>query len=404
VDTSAVLAKLVADADKYLRPAGLATYSPKLARALELLKESVGAEGSDYKNQFVYSAYRELEGLGIFGAILEANGFQQYRLIEEGGVFKEDPAMDPAKPAFAFYTGLEEPVQREIMRYIFNEDYRGLDSEYPQHSKSIRESILKRGNKKLLCVLMATSSGAEGINLMNVRHIHILEPHWNPARHDQVVGRGIRLCSHATRQRLEEGNIIKEPVPQEERTIRISFYVTVFSEKQMTTTEGFNIVPIRRADTREKRYDAPDIPGARPPEAFMSSDEFLYEISYEKSRITASITRLLKQAAVDCEIHRKLHSKEQPVIQCMRFDTTVKGEDLAYRPSIKDDELDVSYLRNQMKRKRRLQRVKIKEFVILVDPDTREVFDEPAFGDAQRLLPLGTLDRDRITFFTLSRS
>lgn len=400
VDKSAALAKLVADPDKYLRPAGLAIYSPKLARALELVKESLG-EAGNYRNQFVYSAYRELEGLGIFGAILQANGFQQYRLIEENGVYNEDPSMDPEKPAFAFYTGLETQAEREIMRYIFNEDYRGLEVEYPRHSKGIRESILKRGNKKILCVLMATSSGAEGINLMNVRHIHILEPHWNPARHDQVIGRGIRLCSHASRQRLEEGNIIKEPVPQEERTIRISFYVTVFSEKQMTTTEGFNIVPIRRADTREKRYDAPDVPGARPPEAFMSSDEFLYEISYEKSRITASITRLLKQAAVDCEIHRKLHSKEQPVLQCMRFDTAVKGEDLAYHPSIKDDELDVTYLRNQMKRKRRLQRVKVKEFVVLVDPDTHEVFDEPAFGDAQRLLPIGTLERDRITFFTI---
>jgi hypothetical protein len=133
----------------------------------------------------------------------------------------------------------------------------------------------------------------------------------------------------------------------------------------------------------------------------MSSDEFLYEISYEKSRITAGITRLLKQAAVDCEIHRKLHSKEQPVLQCMRFDSTVKGEDLAYHASIRDDELDVAFLRNQMKRKRRLQRVKIKGFVFLVDPDTRQVYDEPAFEDGQRLLQLGTVEKDRIKFFTV---
>ena len=149
---------------------------------------------------------------------------------------------------------------------------------------------------------MGTAAAAEGLNLMNVRHIHITEPHWNPARHDQVIGRGIRLCSHATRQKLEDGNIIKEPVPVEERTIAISFYVTVFSEAQKTTSVGFNIVPIRRTDTRQKFYNAPDVPGARPPEDFMSSDEFLYEISYEKSRITSGITRLLKQAAVDCEI------------------------------------------------------------------------------------------------------
>ena len=400
VDKSAVLAKLVANPDRYLRPAGLDVFSPKLKRMLERVKENVGTD--DFRNQFIYSTYRELEGLGIFGAILEANGFQKYRLIQDGGLYKEDPTMDPTKPAFAFYTGDEDAEYREICRYIFNEDYKGLDTEFSRHSQSIRESILKRGNKKLLCILMGTAAAAEGLNLMNVRHIHITEPHWNPARHDQVIGRGIRLCSHATRQKLEDGNIIKEPVPVEERTIAISFYVTVFSEAQKTTSVGFNIVPIRRTDTRQKFYNAPDVPGARPPEDFMSSDEFLYEISYEKSRITSGITRLLKQAAVDCEIHRKLHSKEQPVLQCMRFDSTVKGEDAAYHPNIKDDELDVTFLRNQMKRRRRLQRVDIKGFVLLIDRDTLEVFDASAFEDAQRLIPLGTLSADRITWFTVS--
>jgi len=133
----------------------------------------------------------------------------------------------------------------------------------------------------------------------------------------------------------------------------------------------------------------------------MSSDEFLYEISYEKSRITSGISRLLKQAAVDCEIHRKLHSKEKPVLQCMRFDSTTKGEDLAFRSNIKDEELDVTYLRNQIKRKRRLQRIKIKDFLFLIDADTREVFDASAFEDANRLLRLGELQKDRISFFTL---
>jgi hypothetical protein len=397
VDKSKILARLVADPDRYLRPAGLDIYSPKLKRVLERIRENVGTD--DFRNQFVYSTYRELEGLGILGAILEANGFQKYRLVQESGMYKEDPTMDPAKPAFAFYSGEEDAEYREICRYVFNEDYKGLDTEFPRHSQSIRESIIKRGNKKLLCILMGTAAAAEGLNLMNVRHIHIVEPHWNPARHDQVIGRGIRLCSHASRQRLADGNIIKEPVPVEERTIAISFYVSVFSPAQASSTSGFNIVPIRRADTLPKRYDSPDEPGARPPEAFMSSDEFLYNLSYEKSRITAGITRLLKQAAVDCEIHRKLHSKEQPVLQCMRFDSTVKGEDLAYHPNIKDDELDVTFLRNQMKRKRRLQRVDIKGFLLLVDKDTLEVFDASAFEDVQRLLPLGTLAADRITWF-----
>lgn len=401
IDKTKILGLLLENPDRYLRDAGLATFSPKMRRILAVLRESVGASPA-FRNQFVYSQYRELEGLGIFGAILESNGFQRYKLILKDGVYSEDPSLDPVKPAYAFYSGEESRDEREVMRYVFNEDWKGLTTEFPRHAEQIIASTLKREGRKILCILMATSSGAEGINLMNVRHIHIMEPYWNPARHDQVVGRGIRLCSHATHQKIDAAGLItKEPVPQEERTIRISFYVATFTKDQETTTTGFNIVPIRRADTLPKRYDTVDIPGARAPEAFMSSDEFLYEISYEKSRITSGISKLLKQAAVDCEIHRKLHSKEKPVLQCMRFDSTTKGEDLAFRSNIKNDDLDITFLKNQTKRKRRLQRVKVKDFVFLIDADTREVFDNSAFEDVNRLLKLGDLQKDRISFFTI---
>jgi hypothetical protein len=391
-----ILAKLRENPDKYLRDEGLATFSPKMRKLLANVRATTG--GDNFKNQFVYSQYLKLEGLGIFAAILDANGYQRYRLVKEGGKYREAPDMDPAKPAYSFYTGGIDKDELGITLAMFNEDYRTLQSVYPEHSTTMKESILKRGGKKLLCILMATSSGAEGINLKNVRHLHIMEPHWNPARHDQVIGRGIRLCSHATRQVLSEGSIAIETVAPEDRTIRISFYVSVFSAAQAASNTAFNIVPIRRADSGQKKYDAPE--GSRAPEAFMSSDEFLYEVSYEKERITAGITRLIKQAAVDCEVHRKLHSREKPVLQCMRFDSTSKGEDLAFNPNMKDDERDASYLKNMMKRSRRLQKVKIKDFLFLVDPDTQEVFDESAFGDKQRLLKLGTLKSDRIEFFT----
>jgi superfamily II DNA or RNA helicase len=386
---STILAKLVAEPSKYFSKEGLSIYSPKMLRALTLIQESSPG------NQFVYSQFRELEGLGLFAEVLKANGFQEYKLVKEDGKYKQDPTLDPSKQAFAFYTGKEDSDEREIMRMIFNEDYRSLNQNYPQHAQSLRESI---AGKRVLSILMATSSGAEGINLKNVRHIHIIEPHWNPARHLQVVGRGIRLCSHATRDILDaEGRISTEIVPLEERTVRISFYMSVFTQEQSITTD-LNGVPIRRADTRPKLYDAKISAGAAAPTAFMSSDEFLYEISYEKSRISDGISRLLKQAAVDCEIHRKLHSRGQPVLQCMRFDTAISNEDLAFHPSIKQDQLDASVLRNQIKRRRRLQKMKIKSILFVVDVDSNEVFDADSFLDGQRLLRLGIKEADRIQF------
>ena len=43
---------------------------------------------------------------------------------------------------------------------------------------------------------MITASGAEGINLKNVRYVHLLEPYWHPVRLAQVIGRARRIRSH----------------------------------------------------------------------------------------------------------------------------------------------------------------------------------------------------------------
>jgi hypothetical protein len=361
VDKPAILEKLKANPERYLSAKALEILSPKFLRALKLIQESMGE--AEYRNQFVYSQYRELEGLGVFSAILEANGWQPYKIVKTNGQWVEGE-MDPAKPAYTMYTGKESAEERELTRQIFNNKF---ESSFPG---SLKTSVEARG-KKILCLLMASSSGAEGITLANVRHVHILEPHWTPARHDQVIGRAIRICSHAT-------------LPVEERTVRISFYVSVFTEEQAKSNEFPNITPIRRADTTMKRYE-----GGGPVETFMSADEYLYEVAFEKNQINQKIGLLLKQSAVDCEIHRKLHSKEKPVISCMRFDSTITGEDLAFKPSVKSEDLDSTYLRNMERKTRRLQKVVIKGILFLIDPLTTEVFDGVAFEDNNRLIPVG---------------
>lgn len=365
VDKSEILEKIKASPERYLTEQALQTYSPKMLKLLQNIRESIGT-GEIYRTQLLYSTFRNLEGLGVFSAILSANGWQEYKITKEANQWVEDPALDPEKPAYAFFTGKEDMEQREYMRQIFNAKY---SDDFPP---SLKASVESKPKKKL-CLLMITAAGAEGITLANVRHVHIMEPHWNPARHDQIIGRAIRICSHAS-------------LPQEERTVRVSFYLSVFTEAQSKSTEtANNVVLVRRNDTAVKRYEG------EPVEAFMSTDEYLYEKTYEKEVTNKKISLLLKQAAVDCEIHRKLHSRETPVISCMRFDTTITGEDLAFKPDLKTNDLDESYLRNMQRKRRRLQKVQIKQMVFLLDPDTKEVFDGPAFEDDNRLLKLGQM-------------
>ena len=209
-----------------------------------------------------------------------------------------------------------------------------------------------------------------------------MEPYWTPGRIEQVIGRAIRLRSHIE-------------LPEDEQNVTVKLYMTVFSKEQSIVAEGANIVMVRRADMVMKRYE-----GDEPKEVFMSTDEFLYEMAYEKSRIIKSITAVLKQAAVDCEIHRTLHTKNEPTIQCMRFDTTVTAEDLAYRPKYMTDEKDALYTKNLVKRGRTLQRISVKGIFMIMDTVSREIFDHGAFEDNNRLIQIGELvGTNKITFF-----
>ena len=362
-----ILAALKASPEKYLTKEALKIYSPKMLEILTDLLKNIG----DMKNQFIYSQYLSLEGLGVFAAVLEHNGFQQYKIKKSAAGWEEDPEMKKGVPAYAMFVGGNEE-ERELYRQIFNESY---NDTFPQ---TLKDSI----KEHKLCVFMASKAGAEGITLANVRNVYIMEPYWNPARIDQVIGRAIRICSHAK-------------LPVNDRTVTVKLYMSVFTKEQATKTEG-TIVPIRRNDTVLKRYE-----GDTPQEVFMSSDEFLYEVAFEKSRIIKQISHLLKQSAVDCEIHRKLHAKEKPVIQCMRFDTNITPDEMGYKPAVLTNERDTLYLKNVQRKTRTLQRVTVKGIYMVVDRDTNEVFDAIAFDDSERLLLIGKIvPPNQIRFFT----
>lgn len=380
LENTEIFEKMKKTPEKYFSDKALKQYSPKFLQMLKDVKDAVG-EPEKLNNIFIYSQYLQLQGLNIFSAILEQNGFQEYKIVKKDDQWIEDPELKPGVPGFVFYDGTNKDT-RDLYRQIFNgPDTNGrYESGFPP---SLQDSI----KEKKLCVFMGTKAAAEGIDLKLVRNVFITEPHWNPVRIEQAIGRAIRICSHA-----------KLPIP--DRTVKVKIYLTVFSPEQTTTQEAPNITVIRRNDMDVRRYEG----DAK--EVFMTSDEYLYEIIYRKSRIIKSIAHLLKQAAIDCEIHRKLHSKEQPVIQCMRFDTTASSEDLAFRSNIKQDETDSLYMRNVQRKARRLQKIRVKGIVLLIDPDTNEIFDLPSFDDTKRLIKLGTrVAPGEIRFFTpVSRS
>jgi len=61
-------------------------------------------------------------------------------------------------------------------------------------------------NGELVKVVLMTPVAGEGLNFMNIREIHLLESWYHFNRVDQIIGRGIRNCSHKNLP-LEERNV-----------------------------------------------------------------------------------------------------------------------------------------------------------------------------------------------------
>ena len=61
-------------------------------------------------------------------------------------------------------------------------------------SQRVRESINHISNikgTKFKAILMG-AVGAEGLNLENIRQVHVMEPYWHEIRIEQVIGRAQR--------------------------------------------------------------------------------------------------------------------------------------------------------------------------------------------------------------------
>jgi SNF2 family DNA or RNA helicase len=89
---------------------------------------------------------------------------------------------------------------------------------YGGQTEEKRNRIIDNYNKGLIDVLMITSAGSESLDLKNTRAIHIMEPHWNESKINQIIGRAIRYDSHIG-------------LPESERNVLIIKWISVFGYK-----------------------------------------------------------------------------------------------------------------------------------------------------------------------------
>ena len=275
-------------------------YSPKFLKMLQNISspENKGLH-------LIYSQFRSLEGIGMFSLVLNANGFAQFKIKKEGENWVMDIAPeDEDKPTYALYTGTEDADEKEIVRNIFNSDFSSTPENIKQYlERKKKTKTLSNMYGEFVRVFMITASGSEGINLRNVRFVHIMEPYWNGVRVEQVIGRAQRICSH-------------EDLPEDEKTVQVFEYLSVFSAAQK---EKLN-KELKSTDSGK------------------TTDQALFDISKKKEQISRELLNAVKTTSIDCKVHKGT--------KCFEFLGTPDSSAFSYVPNIELDETEKEMVAN----------------------------------------------------------
>lgn len=206
----------------------LKNYSIKFYHILRKLKQSEGP-------CFVYSNFKTYGGIDCFVRVLKKHGWKDFKKYGEG------------KKRFALWSGNETIEYKSLVKSTFNQP--------------------KNHNGSKLHLILGSPSIKEGVTLKRLNQMHILEPYWNLSRMLQIIGRGVRYCSHAD-------------LPKRRREVDIYLYIA------------------KTPDNRE------------------SVDEYIWKLAKQKAKLINKFERIMKEHAIDCEIfYNANYDKENP-LQC----------------------------------------------------------------------------------------
>lgn len=230
----------------------LYTSSPKIVNMIFNILTSKGSV-------LIYSNYVIMEGIQIIKLYLKYFDFTRYGDVP-GKSFHR----------FAEYHGKIDTDLRNEYKDVFNKK----QNMYGENIK----------------IIMISPAGVEGISLNNVRQVHILEPYWHEVRITQMIGRGIRQCSHSD-------------LPMSERHVDVYRYKSVLGKDKVTT------------------------------------DQYIEEAAKNKDRLINSFLTAVKEVAVDCQLNIA-HNSIGHTQKCFQFDeSTLFAKQIgpAYKKEIEDD-------------------------------------------------------------------
>ena len=217
----------------------IGNYSSKIKNILDNIINSEGIV-------MIYSQY--IDG----GAIPLALALESLGITRQGNtsnLFKTKPKEDIDYKTFKFKSQLDEPNQFIPAKYIMITGDKSISPNDLQELKFATDEQNKDGSR--VKVIIITQAAAEGLDFKFIRQLHILDPWYNMNRIEQIIGRGVRQCSHKN-------------LPLTDRNVQIFLHGTLLkSEKE-------------------------------------SADLYVYRLAEQKAIQIGKITRILKQISIDC--------------------------------------------------------------------------------------------------------
>ncbi len=225
-DVSKYLFKYASDVQPFLNPSNLPKYATKFNTILNCLTDTSGIA-------FVYSNFIR-GGILQFAMALEEAGFEPAlgpRMLEK----TSGEYTGPSRGKYAMLSSemKEKQLEQLIRRLRRQENANGQD----------------------IKIILGSPLVSEGIDFKNVRQVHILDPWYNMSRMEQIIGRGLRTCSHSG-------------LPFENQNCTVYLHTT------------------RYLDTAQETYD-----------------EYVYRVFIEeKAKMISKVKRVISESAIDCSL------------------------------------------------------------------------------------------------------
>jgi hypothetical protein len=302
-----------------IRNGSLARYSPKYLTALQNINKQ-----APQGKILAYTFFLNLIGLRIFSLVLQQSGmWAPFRIKKVNKQWELDARPeDEGKWRYVFYSSDETSEQKDIYRKIINSEWNTLGSDCSQLVKQLKSIHPNNYYGEIIKMIMITVSGAEGLDLKEIRYIHILEPHWQNALLDQIIGRGVRNGSHLA-------------LPEKHRTVEAFIY--------MATLTPALVRKISYVDVRNDVYKYPNPAFPDKANKVVSSDEHLFLTAERKRYIINEFQRLMKESAFDCALNYRENklNPDYKGITCMDY-STKNRDDYLSTPMLEDEGLEIA--------------------------------------------------------------